>query len=35
MHVDLRYKVALDDDVRTRVRDFARQLMKEAKFEHK
>ena len=35
MHVDLRYKVALDDDVRTRFRDFARQLMKKAKFEHK
>ena len=35
MHADLRYNAALEDDVKTRVRDFARQLMKKAKFEHK
>lgn len=35
MHADLRYKAALEKDVKTRVRAFARQLMKKAQFEHK
>jgi len=35
MHADLRYVEKLDNDVKTRVRDFARQLMKKAQFEHK
>ena len=35
MHADLRYTEKLDDDVKTRVREFARQLMKKAQFEHK
>lgn len=35
MHADLRYSKKLDEDVKTRVREFARQLMKKALFEHK
>ena len=35
MHTDLKYKTALEEDVKTRIRHYARQLMKKATFEHK
>ena len=35
MHADLRYNACMTEDVKTRVRDFARQLIKKAQFDHK
>lgn len=35
MHADLKYAKAFDDDVKTRVRHYARQLAQIVKFEHK